>query len=164
VPPVGTVIIKGIIDYQRPIRRLTHLKVKIKTLAAESRIIRLEQRKATAAGDETGTNILHHRRIVEVRHAARAALLAYGYLRGRLRHQLEATFPAFDEPRWVRTWEATRQNVERFSDERPSTKRHEDLKTDPLIQWLEGRVTSAWPGGRRRARTGCRVRQPASLS
>jgi len=55
------------------------LKVKIKSLAEESRIIRNEERKSSI--DLAGA--LHQHRTQDVRNETRAALLAYGYLRGR---------------------------------------------------------------------------------
>lgn len=82
-----------------------HLKVKIKTLATEAAIIRLEGRKTKArikalksksepdiAKIEqtyfTLFGLTNHRRHI-VRDEARAAQLAYGYLRGRRYRQLE---------------------------------------------------------------------------
>ncbi|MHA1952145.1 MAG: hypothetical protein ACW987_20060 [Candidatus Thorarchaeota archaeon] len=55
------------------------LKVKIKSLAEESRIIRREEKKAETAL----RNRLHEHRTYDVRRESRAALLAYGYLRGK---------------------------------------------------------------------------------
>lgn len=74
--------------------RITHLKIKIKNLAAESGIIRLEERKlakldarlkAVGAAKVHFTErveLAYHRRGV-VRDVARENLLAYGFLRGR---------------------------------------------------------------------------------
>lgn len=73
------------------------LKVKIKSLAAEAAIIRREERQALKAGrwgvahqktEESEAlfgeyNQLHNHRTHAVRDAARVALLAYGFLRGR---------------------------------------------------------------------------------
>ncbi len=55
------------------------LKVKIKSLAEESRIIRQEERKSETAL----RNRLYQHRTWDVRREARASLLAYGYLRGK---------------------------------------------------------------------------------
>jgi hypothetical protein len=83
------------------------LKVKIKSLAAEAVIIRLEesrQRDKSVGGLWWKLN--YHRRI-DVRREARCALLAYGYLRGRTLEQIEGK-GAFSEPlsaalpRWQR--------------------------------------------------------------
>ena len=58
--------------------RLIHLKVKVKTLAAESRIIRKEARK-TSGMVKWAMN--DHRKGIVRRHS-RTNLLAYGFLRG----------------------------------------------------------------------------------
>lgn len=56
------------------------LKVKIKSLAEEARIIRFEEKKARRTAL---LNELYLHRIIDVREECRAALLAYGYLRGK---------------------------------------------------------------------------------
>lgn len=59
---------------------VAELRVKVKSLAAEARIIRLEERRArTTAARES----LYFHRIRDVRREARAALLAYAFIRGR---------------------------------------------------------------------------------
>ncbi len=69
------------------------LKVKVKSLAAEVRIIRREERR----NPELRGDLARHRRDV-VRKEARHSLLAYGYLRGR---KLSAMEPkAHTEPNW----------------------------------------------------------------
>ncbi len=65
----------------------THLKIKIKSLAAESRIIRLEEKK-WRGGHPMRISLWDHR-VKAVRNEARAALLAYGFLRGRTYRQVE---------------------------------------------------------------------------
>jgi hypothetical protein len=80
------------------------MKVKIKSLAAESRIIRQEERRAIGRFvmvlDQPGglryeehpaREELHLHRVGTVRHEARATLIAYGYLRGLRLRQMEAT-------------------------------------------------------------------------
>jgi len=57
------------------------LKVKIKSLAAEARIIRLEERRAGKSN--TLREQLYRHRTVDVRREQRASLLAYAFLRGR---------------------------------------------------------------------------------
>ena len=83
--------------------RATHLKIKLKTLAAEATLIRKEERKAL----EAGRHGLHadrddyerHYRAYEslrdhrtgiVRSTARINNLAYGFLRGRAYAEMEA--------------------------------------------------------------------------
>lgn len=65
-------------------RRL-YLKIKLKSLAAEARIIRHEERKGFLYAE------LRDHRIMVVRKEARHTLLAYGFLRGRTRAQIETS-------------------------------------------------------------------------
>ena len=59
-----------------------YLRVKVKSLAAEARIIRTEERRAKAHKQRDLLQGLQHHRRVIVRQAARSSLLAYGFLRG----------------------------------------------------------------------------------
>lgn len=83
---------------------LTYLKVKIKSLAEEARIIRKEERKTVG---RLRAALLEHR-VIDVRREARATQLAYGFLRGRSYRQLEnkcrSEHPPFDRagPNWSR--------------------------------------------------------------
>lgn len=61
---------------------ITYLKVKIKSLAAEAAIIRREERGCYDKRPGTLWDGLNHHRRHDVRREARAALLAYGFLRG----------------------------------------------------------------------------------
>jgi hypothetical protein len=72
------------------------LKVKIKSLAEEARIIRLEEKRTRGSLREQ----LHRHRVWDVRREARSAQLAYGYLRGRTYRQLESS--ARTEPDFAR--------------------------------------------------------------
>lgn len=82
----------------------TYLKIKIMSLAAEARIIRCEEKKWPGGDTRQGyTGIregLHLHRIHEVRPEARAALVAYGFLRGRTYRAIEAK--AIEPPNWPR--------------------------------------------------------------
>jgi hypothetical protein len=69
--------------------RLKFLKVKIKSLAAEQGIIRLEKRRALKAKNYPLVDELNNHRVRAVRPEARAALMAYGLLRGRLPEAIE---------------------------------------------------------------------------
>ena len=60
--------------------KLRHLKIKIKSLAAEARIIRAMEGKAS---DKYCRSSLRHHRISDVREEARYSQLAYAYLRCR---------------------------------------------------------------------------------
>jgi hypothetical protein len=82
--------------------RATHLKIKLKTLAAEARIIRLEECKARDAGrkglrSDRDDYDRHYRAFQDlrdhrtgiVRSVARINNLAYGFLRGRSYAEME---------------------------------------------------------------------------
>ena len=89
------------------------LKVKIKTLAEESRIIRKEELKARnmarsnrafqdaikAEGASELRYSLHYHRVVTVRKEARASQLAYGYLRGKKYSEIESSVREGNEPK-----------------------------------------------------------------
>ncbi len=62
--------------------RLVKLKIKIKSLAEEARIIKLEERKLKEQGRHDDINTLHKHRTYDVRNAARETLIVYGYIRG----------------------------------------------------------------------------------
>ena len=72
-----------------------YLKVKVKSLAAEARIIRTEERR----NKYFRSGLAEHRRTV-VRREARHTLLAYGFLRGRKYQQIENN--AQNPPDWAR--------------------------------------------------------------
>lgn len=81
--------------------QLIALKIKIKALAAESKIIRHEELKIKSGPVEERHRIAYfaeHRKLV-VRKAARETHLAYGYLRGREYHQIEKSCKI--EPSWA---------------------------------------------------------------
>lgn len=65
--------------------RIRMLKVKVKSLATEAAIIRLEERRSKGV---LRNSLCEHRRGI-VRHEGRHAQLAYGYLRGRSYEQVE---------------------------------------------------------------------------
>lgn len=67
--------------------RRRHLKVKIKSLAAEARIIRQEERRSR--GRLRDSLALHRKGVV--REEARYSQLAYGFIRGRRYEQLETS-------------------------------------------------------------------------
>lgn len=77
--------------------RTRHLKVKVKNLAEEARIIRKEE--AQTSGMERWS-LQHHRKTV-VRRAARHNLLAYAFLRGRPYSCVESTSTR-NLPEWKR--------------------------------------------------------------
>ena len=67
-----------------------YIKVKILSLAAEAKIIRKQEQKARAHGNRSlRIGLADHRRGI-VRHEARHAQLAYGFLRGMPYKKMEA--------------------------------------------------------------------------
>ena len=62
-------------------RKNVFLRIKLKDLAYESKLIRIEEERANKAHNFTLQNQLHEHRIGKVRTAARETLLAYMYLR-----------------------------------------------------------------------------------
>lgn len=80
------------------------LRVKIKSLAAESKIIRHEELRSRG---EFRAELWRHR-TGDVRSEARVAHLAYGFIRGRKYEEMEAKalFPP--------NWERVRQLVKKF--------------------------------------------------
>ena len=74
------------------------LKIKVKSLAAEAKMIRFEEKKWPAESEERGE--LYSHRIFPLRREARSSFLAYGFLRGREYLQIEQ--PNSREPNWNR--------------------------------------------------------------
>jgi hypothetical protein len=66
--------------------KLKELKVKIKSLAAEAKIIRLEETRSKGSQRQS----LYFHRIYDVRQEARLSQLAYAFLRGREYSQVES--------------------------------------------------------------------------
>jgi hypothetical protein len=69
--------------------RIKFLKVKIKSLAAEQSIIRMEKRRAVKSHQTVLVQELNEHRVHVVRPEARAAHMAYGLLRGLTAAQIE---------------------------------------------------------------------------
>lgn len=110
--------------------RITHLKIKIKTLADEAHHIRREERKAlkharyqakhaidkgnAPDGLDGGYNpeyeTLHSHRVGTVRWAARNNLLAYGFLRGMPYSRVE------NKTSWPPLWRDVEKVARRFYD------------------------------------------------
>jgi hypothetical protein len=76
------------------IDRREMLRIKLKSLAEEARIIRREERKTTGYLREA----LYLHRINDVRRAARDAHIAYGLIKGRTIEQMEPSRKS--EPNW----------------------------------------------------------------
>jgi len=114
---------------------ITYLKVKVKSLAEEARIIRREECRLKSrpvpkrpAGWEGTLSGLHSHRTQNVREEARATHLAYGFLRGRSRSQIEGG--ALTEP----SWDRVEAMVKRYGWRRPPTAPHKNL-IDELEHW-----------------------------
>lgn len=75
------------------------LRVKIKSLAEEARIIRQEERRVRGSRADTQRGYLHWHRVNIVRAEARAAQLAYAFLRGN--RSYKQTEPNASEPVWI---------------------------------------------------------------
>ena len=85
--------------------RYHEMRVKIKSLAAESRIIQAEKRRARVASQK---DRLEAHRVQHVRRAARAAQIAYAFLRGREYTRIEGNAKSFPD------WDMVGRNVRRF--------------------------------------------------
>lgn len=88
------------------------LKVKLKSLAAEAKIIRKEEKKNPRLFLE-----LRQHRIGIVRTEARATLLAYAFLRGRLYKQVEAKCHQGGNPDWTKVDAMVRKYGKSFDPE-----------------------------------------------
>ncbi len=75
------------------------LKIKLKTLAAEARIIRRQELKTKGKWNHQRESLYLHR-TGDMRKEARATHIAYGYLRGRKLSEIENKF--YTEPDWER--------------------------------------------------------------
>lgn len=82
-----------------------YLKVKIKSLAEEARIIRKETKRARLSSIKNG---LYRHRIDVVRYEARHTHLAYGFLRGRSYEQMEQKAHVAPD------WKKVRKMVEKY--------------------------------------------------
>lgn len=94
------------------------IKIQIKELADESRHIRKEEKRCK---DTDTRNQMHHHRVHVVRPAARSALLAYGYCRGRPYRVIESN--AKTKPDY--------KSIKRI------VTRHGERSPEELENWLE---------------------------
>lgn len=96
--------------YEQPKDKRALLRVKIKSLAEEARIIRFEEKRSRQPiRDE-----LHNHRVTVVRWEARVAQLAYGLIRGRTIERIEPL--AKTEPNWKRVHELLKKYGARGAD------------------------------------------------
>lgn len=75
----------------------TELKIKLKSLAAEQRIIRKEELKLKGKWAFKAERLIAHRKF-HVRPIIRATHIAYGLIRGLELHQIEQK--SYSEPNW----------------------------------------------------------------
>jgi hypothetical protein len=113
--------------------RVRMLKVKIKSLAEEARIIRLEEARSEPGSQQQIE--LHAHRVHDVRREQRASLLAYAFLRGVPLAAVEAKADP-DEPEWLREarWKRVGQLVEKFGTVDRTAARNEQVVQ--LGQWI----------------------------
>jgi hypothetical protein len=78
------------------------LKIKIKSLAAEAKIIRQEERKNRGDRGAPKRQLLKDHRQGIVRNEQRHTLLAYGFIRGRALEQIEDQRKS--DPDWGKVW------------------------------------------------------------
>lgn len=82
---------------------IVYLRVKIRSLAEEARIIRKEERRFPKGSRNNEVYFgLHTHRTYDVRNEARHALLAYAFLRHRPYRTVEPK--CHTEPLWDRVW------------------------------------------------------------
>ncbi len=107
------------------------LKVKIKSLAEEARIIRLEERRSKAGGWQQCE--LHLHRVLDVRKEQRVSLLAYAFIRGV---PLAATEPKSSTPP---DWSRVAKLVEKFGTADYSAK---ESQAASLAEWKDRRESA----------------------
>ena len=110
-------------------KRNPFLRVKLKSLAEEARIIRLEERRANQRRNfDLQANLREHR-IMVVRREARATILAYNYLRGLPFSFCEQNKPSEMNPI---DWESVKRMVRKYG--------RTDLDQET---WMAGEVLKA---------------------
>lgn len=114
-------------------KRNPFLRVKLKSLAEEARIIRLEERRANGHRNFDLQQNLREHRIRIVRREARATLLAYQYLRGLPFASCESKAPTLDNPI---DWASVQRMLKRYGGYKLSE------EFDPKI-WMAGEVLKA---------------------
>ena len=101
-----------------------YLKVKIKSLAAEARIIRLEEMRAHKRGNHALCEGLYQHRRGVVRTEARATQIAYAYLRGHAYAKVE---PHTSKPI---DWTKVKSMIERYGGNK--------FDSDAFNMWVKG--------------------------
>lgn len=105
------------------------LKVKLKSLAEEARIIRKEELNYKEKRDFQKVNSLHLHRVMHIRPIARATHIAYGLLRGMDYHRIEQTTKSFPD------WNKVRHMLKKYS--KPD-------ETELVLKNLEFIINEQW--------------------
>ena len=126
----------------------TYLKVKIKSLAAEAKIIRKEEKRARRESLRRGLE--DHRKGI-VRTEARHTHLAYGFIRGREYSQMESS--THETPNWDKVrkmvekygaYVAWDSSSETYDDYRKRQQEHKEESKRLLDAWIaKAQTTSA---------------------
>jgi hypothetical protein len=105
------------------------LKIKIKSLAEEARIIRFEEKKWPGPSDER--YVLHDHRIKIVREEARSAQLAYGFLRGKPYRQIENSCKSAPD------WKRVHQLIKKYGGPLAASASDKDFPPEDIKRWAE---------------------------
>ena len=126
--------------------RRTYLKVKLKSLAAEAKIIRQEEKKAKKYKDQELLSGLEWHRKDTVRSAARHTLLAYAFIRGVSYKKVEAKCEKAPDLKrimaMVQKYGAFHHSIAHFNPDkdvntwRSSTKKAYEEEKARLSEWL----------------------------
>lgn len=112
-------------------KRTIFLKIKLRSLMDEARLIRREERKAFERGTEASRSVgmlmVEHRKTV-IRSAARNTVLAYGFLRGLQYRDIEAK--AHSAP----DWKDVLRMIRSYGDRYVSEQEFESWKNQPERQ------------------------------
>ena len=115
-----------------------YVKVKILSLAAEAKIIRKQEAKARKYGQRSlRIGLADHRRGV-VRHEARHAQLAYGFLRGLPYKKMEAKCHPGCEPNFKKVRESIERHIcvrRKLGLEEPDEYGYRAIKWEPRKEW-----------------------------
>lgn len=117
--------------------KIRMLKVKIKSLSEETKLIRLEERRC--GKDEQLRYSLHLHRIGVVRQELWASYIAYAFLRKR---DLRDVVHAAGQPGWIRRdvyWvmKKARDIVQRFGSLQPSSSPEKQMEEESFKTWSQ---------------------------
>lgn len=127
------------------------LKVKIKSLAEEAQIIRLEEKRALARTPDgkpskwTDPDLycsLREHRVKDVRKEQRHSLLAYAFLRGVPYVKVEPKVGRKDQPKWVSDpdWKRVGQLVDKFGLTWRATSEEKAVQKTAFEEWRKASV------------------------